>query len=114
MGYERTKRKTYNKLVRDNIPEIIEKDGMVAKTRILSREEYKIELRKKLEEEVQEYLDNPCLDELADIKEVIEALSYFHGNKSRLERRRASKALNRGGFRQGIFLIETRPKTVVD
>ena len=37
----------YNKLVRDNIPEIIISNGEVPITRILSNEEYKEELEKK-------------------------------------------------------------------
>ena len=46
----------YNKLVRDNIPEIIIADNCTPITRILSDEEYKIELEKKLYEE---YLKEP-------------------------------------------------------
>ena len=41
----------YNKLVRDNIPDIIEKNGEIPIIRILSNEEYKLELEKKLCEE---------------------------------------------------------------
>ena len=37
----------YNKLVRDNIPSIIKKNGGEPYTRILSDEEYKNELEKK-------------------------------------------------------------------
>ncbi len=44
------------KLVRDNIPEIILKAVKEPITRILSDQEYKIELDKKLFEEVNEYL----------------------------------------------------------
>ena len=41
----------FNKLVRDNIPDIIHNNGKKAITRILSDEEYKQELEKKLYEE---------------------------------------------------------------
>ena len=44
-----------NKLVRDKIPEIIEKAGKTAYTHILSEEEYIAELDKKLGEELAEY-----------------------------------------------------------
>ena len=40
-------KKTYNKLVRDKIPEIIESDGKKCVTRALSQEEYLKELRRK-------------------------------------------------------------------
>ena len=39
--------KIYNKLVRDRIPEIIERNNEVCHTRILTEEEYLIELNKK-------------------------------------------------------------------
>ena len=42
--------KTYNKLVRDNIPNIIKNNGEDPITRILTNEEYKQELEKKLYE----------------------------------------------------------------
>ena len=49
--------KIYNKLVRDNIPEIIINNGEHPITRILNDEEYKLELEKKLFEEVREIID---------------------------------------------------------
>lgn len=59
----------YNKLVRDRIPEVIEKAGKTFTSRILSWEEYIEELRKKRYEELEEYMnatDNEsALEELA-------------------------------------------------
>ena len=49
---------SYNKLVRDKIPEIIKNNNETPITRILSDEEYKIELEKKLYEEYQEVLES--------------------------------------------------------
>ena len=43
--------KVYNKLVRDNIPEVIMNDGEYPVIRVLSDEEYKKELERKLLEE---------------------------------------------------------------
>jgi predicted house-cleaning noncanonical NTP pyrophosphatase (MazG superfamily) len=47
---------TYKKLVRDRIPEIIEASGRKPVVEVLGQEEYVRELRRKLQEEVQEYL----------------------------------------------------------
>ena len=48
--------RTYNKLVRDRIPEIIEGNGEKPVIRILDEVEYKTELETKLNEEYHEVL----------------------------------------------------------
>ena len=48
--------KVYNKLVRDKIPEIILKSSRKPITSVLDKDNYKKELDKKLQEELQEYL----------------------------------------------------------
>ena len=60
--------KVYNKLVRDKIPEIIEADGKVCRTHILSNEEYIVALEAKLNEEVAEYQADKNLEEMADLQ----------------------------------------------
>ncbi len=101
----------YNKLVRDRIPEIIYNTGKKVKTRILSDEEYSRELRRKLKEELEEYLgakDNQeAREELADLLECIKALAKLHGSSlEEIEKLRQEKAVKRGGFEEKIFLIE--------
>lgn len=49
-------KKIYNKLVRDNIPFICEKNGQIAKVEILDDKQYTVALHVKLKEEVQEYM----------------------------------------------------------
>ena len=102
---------TYNKLVRDNIPQVIEKTGKEFSTRILSEEEYGIELNKKLGEELAEYIEaktnEEAVEELADILELVHAAAKMHGATiEQLEEVRRAKAEKRGGFEQRIFLIE--------
>lgn len=101
----------YNKLVRDLIPKIIEEAGKTFTTRTLSDEEYRQELRKKAFEELEEYMnasdDVTAVEELADLLEIIHALAACHGaTMEQVEAVRASKAEQRGGFKEKIFLIE--------
>jgi predicted house-cleaning noncanonical NTP pyrophosphatase (MazG superfamily) len=97
----------YNKLVRDLIPEIIKENGETPITRILGDEEYKQELIKKLGEEYQEFCDDPNEEELADIKEVINALESIISTHEKVERVRIEKAQKRGSFDKKIFLERT-------
>ena len=97
--------KIYNKLVRDRIPEIIERDGKRCITETLSEREYIAALDKKIGEELAEYLSEPCLEELADLTEVIYAATIARGfTLEELEKVRNSKAEKRGGFEKRIFL----------
>ncbi|MDF2652441.1 MAG: phosphoribosyl-ATP pyrophosphohydrolase [Paenibacillus sp.] len=101
---------TYNKLVRDLIPQIIDKKNKSLTTRILNDSEYILELKNKLGEEVEEYLsasnDQDAIEELADIMELLHALAEVHGASPQdLEKVRAHKAEQRGGFKDRIYLI---------
>lgn len=99
----------YNKLVRDRIPEIICQKGGECTTRILSDQEYKDALDKKLGEELAEYLDSHSPEELADLLEVIYACAALQDlSPADLERIRAQKAEKRGGFAEKILLIESK------
>ena len=98
--------KEYNKLVRDNIPEIMVKNGAKPVVRVLTDEEYLKELNKKLLEEVNEYLDSGDILELADIEEVILAiLDVKNVKREEFENKRKEKVLKRGAFKEKIFLI---------
>lgn len=102
---------TYNKLVRDRIPEIIENTGKNFSTRVLDNKEYIQELKKKSFEELQEYVETnnnqDAIEELADVLEIIHALAEYHGASiEEVERVRKQKAEKRGGFKEKIFLIE--------
>ena len=95
----------HNKLVRDRIPEIIEKSGKTAYCRILNNEEYIKELDSKLNEECAEYQVDKSIEELADMLEVMYAIAQARGySVEELERVRAEKAEKRGGFKDRIYL----------
>jgi predicted house-cleaning noncanonical NTP pyrophosphatase (MazG superfamily) len=101
----------YNKLVRDLIPEVIKGNGKQFSIRILENEEYIKELKNKIFEELNEYInaenDKEAIEELADLLEIIHALTACHGaNIKIVEKVRQEKAKKRGGFKEKIFLIE--------
>jgi predicted house-cleaning noncanonical NTP pyrophosphatase (MazG superfamily) len=103
---------TYNKLVRDRIPEIIERTGASFNTTILSETDYIKELKKKCYEELDEYAtadnDKDAVEELADLLELMYALAKVHGvDFYEIEKVRQEKAEKRGGFQERIFLIDT-------
>lgn len=103
--------KVYNKLVRDRIPEIIERSGNECKTRVLTDAEYIKMLDEKLGEELIEYRKDQNIEELADLMEVIFALAVARGyTLEELEAVRAEKAEKRGGFEKKLLLIETVEK----
>ena len=96
----------YNKLVRDKIPAIIESKGKIPNTSILSDEEYAAELERKLDEEVSEFHKDKNLEELADILEVVYALTENIGcSKEELFAANEKKRAERGGFQDRVFLI---------
>ena len=98
----------YNKLIRDKIPEKIKANGENYIIHIAGDDEYLEKIRKKLGEEIQEYLKNPCIEELADIEEVIRAISKFEfGGYDELERVRVKKAEELGSLEKRIVLDET-------
>ena len=102
----------FNKLVRDNVPEIIRAKGEEAVTRILEGDEFKKELYKKLLEESNEVITaekvEDLLVELADVLEVVQAIAELNGKQLEdiMEIARQKKA-KRGGFQKRVFLEKT-------
>ena len=97
--------KTYNKLVRDNIPAIIEATGAACETGILSDTDYLRLLDAKLDEELAEYHQGQNIEEPADLMEVILACAKARGyTVAELEAVRAEKAAKRGRFDKKILL----------
>ena len=96
----------FNKLVRDRIPAIIEAGGERPVTRILNDEEYLRCLEQKLDEETAEYHEGKNLEELADILEVVYALTEAGGHsREELLSVYEKKHEARGGFADRVFLI---------
>jgi predicted house-cleaning noncanonical NTP pyrophosphatase (MazG superfamily) len=96
---------TYNKAVRDRIPEIIRASGKECTVEQVPPERWLELLNQKLAEEVAEYQANPSLEELADILEIMQTIVALRGETwEELERVRVAKAEERGGFRDRILL----------
>ena len=107
--------RVFNKLVRDNIPDIIASNGEEAVTKVLSDIEYKVELYKKLLEEANEVINskdsNETLEELADVLEILRSIANLNGKTLDDVLNTANqKKLKRGGFEKRIFLEKTYKK----
>jgi predicted house-cleaning noncanonical NTP pyrophosphatase (MazG superfamily) len=101
--------KVYNKLVRDKIPEIIKVDGRECDIKIVSGDEKYKFLEAKLQEEVNEFLEDKNLEELADVMEVLFGLAESLGySEEDLLKARDKKFKERGGFKDGIVLKSTK------
>ena len=101
-------KKIFNKLVRDKIPQIIEDNGDKPFTKILTDEENLKQLNIKLTEEVNEYLTDNNIEELADIVEVIYGiLKAKNVSLEEFEKIRLNKKEKRGGFENKVFLEYT-------
>ena len=100
---------THNKLVRDNIPTIIEADGKSCKTSILSSSEYIVALKKKLIEEAKEVVEaedkEDLMRELADVMEIVNSIeTYYQIDPNLVEEKRIAKGKKNGHFKDRIFL----------
>lgn len=101
----------YHKLVRDRIPEIIEADGKICLSSVLSQEEYICMLEEKLDEELAEYQESKSMEELADLLEVMMAVAKARGSSfEEVESIRKEKAKKRGSFEKRILLTEVIDK----
>ncbi|SHJ74056.1 Predicted house-cleaning noncanonical NTP pyrophosphatase, all-alpha NTP-PPase (MazG) superfamily [Clostridium amylolyticum] len=99
--------KSYNKLVRDKIPEIIKEAGKTCNIRYADEKEQLKLLEEKLQEEVSEYIEAKNLEELADIMEVLFGLAKNLGFcEEDLLKCREDKRSKRGGFEEGVVLLE--------
>ena len=100
--------KTYDKLVRDLIPEIIETSGKTATIEVVNNEVAFDYLLKKLDEEVSEFKTDQNLEELADVMEVLFGLAHKLGySEQELLTKRQEKKQARGGFEKNIILKST-------
>lgn len=98
----------YNKLVRDKIPENIDKmEGRKSNYKILEDKEYIEELDKKLFEEAHEFIEEHSVEELADLMEVVYTIMKINNiSINDVENARKIKKDKKGGFNNRIYLID--------
>ena len=98
----------YHKLVRDLIPQMIEATGKTCVTSRLEPNAHLEEIKTKMQEEALEFQEATSREEeLADILELVHtALAIYGVTYEQLEQVRVQKREQRGGFSQGIYLIE--------
>ena len=107
--------KVYDKLVRDKIPEIMEKDNEIAITRVLGDDEYRRELYRKLKEECNEVMNATSkaqlIEELGDVLEVLKSIAALENKDfSDVVEVSMQKKLKKGGFEKRIYLEKTIDK----
>jgi predicted house-cleaning noncanonical NTP pyrophosphatase (MazG superfamily) len=98
-------REEFDKLVRDEVPAVIEANRETPEKHIVTGDEYRRRLHEKLDEEVAEFHDDPAAEELADIREVLDALREVHDvDEPDVSRARREKADVCGRFEDGVVL----------
>lgn len=99
----------YDKLVRDDIPEVVRENDEVPETHVADDAEYARRLREKLVEEAEEFAESGDREELADVVAVVDAVCEHEGvDWEELERRADEKASERGGFGERVVLERVR------
>ena len=100
----------YYKLVRDKIPEIIEKSGGSAKFKKLTSKQFEKELLKKVGEESSALpgvkSKKELIGELADVLEVINEIKRYKKITDRDIKQAMDANMNRkGGFKKKLYLV---------
>jgi predicted house-cleaning noncanonical NTP pyrophosphatase (MazG superfamily) len=102
----------HNKLIRDRIPEVIERDGKMFATVKMSEQDFRAALLLKLSEEAEEIVlaaqrsPEQLELELADLLEVIDAITAeFKIDEDRVLRLKESRYNERGGFTKRLKLL---------
>lgn len=98
------------KLVRDRIPEIIVREGLVPIVETASPQDYDRYVCAKLEEELAEYLSSGDVAEVADLVEVCFAAAALHGvGPDELLAIARDKRQQRGGFDDRLVWLGNLP-----
>ena len=93
------------KLVRDYIPSIIAESGKLCDYHIATMQELEEKLYEKMNEELDEFIENPCIEEAADMYEVLKSICWLHRlNIDDVISKARDKSIKKGGFSAAIIL----------
>lgn len=114
--FSKTQSLEFNKLVRDKIPEKIERNGEEVVTTQLKKDVFISLLKRKLVEESLEVYDatekEDMVAELADVMEVIDAIIKEERiNRQNILDKKEKKREKVGGFEKGVYLKRTLSST---
>ena len=97
------------KLVRDKIPQIIIDSGRIPRYHMADKSEHLSRLYDKMLEEMEEFKENPCVEEAADMLEVINGLCHIYGiSMVSVIDVSTIKRIERGSFNKGVVLEEVK------
>ncbi len=99
----------YNKLIRDNIPDIAESKGKkLVVRRIQTDQEYWAKLKVKFQEEINEFGESQNMDTLVDILEVLDAIIEFKKfDVKELRALKENKRIEFGKFSKRLILEQS-------
>ncbi len=100
----------YNKLIRDNIPDVIHALGKECETFKLSKKKFEIELIKKVSEEAVGLLNaknrKELIEEIADVVDVIDEILLLKKiSPKALADQRQKNLVKKGGFKKQLYLV---------
>jgi predicted house-cleaning noncanonical NTP pyrophosphatase (MazG superfamily) len=93
------------KLVRDNIPQIMSDKGEKPDYYVADPAEYLQALYEKMNEEMKEFIEDPCIDEAADVLEVfLTLIDHYDMLPVDVFSAANKKKMDRGGFKDRYIL----------
>lgn len=102
------KRFKVEKLIRDNLPDILRKSGIALNEKTLDQTEFITQLKNKLQEEAEEVNhaqnEKELIEELADVLEIVHTLSKASKlSLEQIEKARLEKQKSKGGFNNKVY-----------
>jgi len=97
--------KEVDKLIRDNIPEILDKKWIPYEIWYTNNENKKEYIKRKIQEEINELLESESIEEVADTLEILRKFcEIMWYSQDEVEKIRQQKNKERGWFKKWIIL----------